>query len=248
MVKAVSIDNKPAANKKRASRRRKKRRTEDFSSSESDSSSDSSDDDSEHDSKNDNDNDIEMKDTEQLKEKPKKKSDISSIETKNVELHNVVEEDVVEGKGINKLSNELKKKLNEINLHSNKNTNVTKISFESIQNSEEFLKRFAVENLVDGGSASRINSETQQKLQPSKTIEKSSNHDANGNSNSQNENKKSELLDEYLSLMMGNYEADLDDLRKANDLNEFSLPILANLLREGGNIFDYESLSTIVTK
>lgn len=58
--------------------------------------------------------------------------------------------------------------------------------------------------------------------------------------------KKNELLDEYLSLMMSDYDADLDVLRTASDLNEFSLPILATLLKEGGNIFDYESLNTIV--
>lgn len=58
--------------------------------------------------------------------------------------------------------------------------------------------------------------------------------------------KKEELLDEYLGIVMKNYDADLDVLRKASDLNEFSLPILATLLREGGNIFDVEALRGIV--
>lgn len=57
-----------------------------------------------------------------------------------------------------------------------------------------------------------------------------------------NEEKKKvseSVKDEYLSLMMQSYGDDLDELRKAKDLLENSLPMLANLLREGASVFEY---------
>lgn len=59
-------------------------------------------------------------------------------------------------------------------------------------------------------------------------------------------NKK--LENEYLGLMFENYGDDIDHIRKAPDFNERSLTILANVLKNGGNIFDEETLKAVVGK
>lgn len=57
-----------------------------------------------------------------------------------------------------------------------------------------------------------------------------------------------QLENEYLGLMFENYGDDIDQIRKAPDFNERSLTILANVLKNGGNIFDEETLKTVVGK
>lgn len=56
------------------------------------------------------------------------------------------------------------------------------------------------------------------------------------------------LENEYLGLMFENYGDDIDQIRKAPDFNERSLTILANVLKNGGNIFDEETLKAVVGK
>lgn len=55
-----------------------------------------------------------------------------------------------------------------------------------------------------------------------------------------------QLENEYLSLMFENYGDDIDQIRKAPDFNERSLTILANVLKNGNNIFDEETLKAVV--
>lgn len=62
-------------------------------------------------------------------------------------------------------------------------------------------------------------------------------------------NQGNKLLEnEYLSLMFENYGDDIDQIRKAPDFNERSLTILANVLKNGNNIFDEETLKAVVGK
>jgi ribosome assembly protein 3 len=46
--------------------------------------------------------------------------------------------------------------------------------------------------------------------------------------------------------MFENYGEDINNLRNASDFNERSLSILANALKNGGNIFDEETLKAVV--
>ncbi|CCH44467.1 hypothetical protein BN7_4031 [Wickerhamomyces ciferrii] len=57
-----------------------------------------------------------------------------------------------------------------------------------------------------------------------------------------------QLENDYLGLMFENYGDDIDEVRKAPDFNERSLTILANVLKNGSNIFDEETLRAVVGK
>jgi ribosome assembly protein 3 len=55
-----------------------------------------------------------------------------------------------------------------------------------------------------------------------------------------------DLENDYMGLMFENYGEDINNLRNASDFNERSLSILANALKNGGNIFDEETLKAVV--
>ncbi|VEU22430.1 DEKNAAC103655 [Brettanomyces naardenensis] len=58
---------------------------------------------------------------------------------------------------------------------------------------------------------------------------------------------REKLLGAYLGKMVGNYGDDLDALRGKSDFRgEMSVKLLARLLKESGNVFDDETLSSIV--
>lgn len=54
------------------------------------------------------------------------------------------------------------------------------------------------------------------------------------------------LKNDYLGLMFQNYGEDINDLRKAPDFTNKSLVLLANVLKEGSNMFETDSLKTIL--
>ncbi len=89
-----------------------------------------------------------------------------------------------------------------------------------------------------------------------KTVELTSTALNNGNNKNINLNQveniinqgNKQLENEYLSLMFENYGDDIDQIRKAPDFNERSLTILANVLKNGNNIFDEETLKAVVGK
>lgn len=54
------------------------------------------------------------------------------------------------------------------------------------------------------------------------------------------------LKNEYLGLMFQNYGEDINDLRNAPDFTNKSLVLLANVLKEGSNMFETDSLKTIL--
>ena len=61
--------------------------------------------------------------------------------------------------------------------------------------------------------------------------------------------KKDELLDDYLGLLINTYDDDLDKLRSSHDFNSnTSLILLANLLKTSGNIFSVDNLDMILNK
>lgn len=57
---------------------------------------------------------------------------------------------------------------------------------------------------------------------------------------------KNGLKNEYLSMLFENYGDDMNQLRNAPDFTSKSLVLLANVLKDGGNMFDLETLKTIV--
>ncbi|CAB4255172.1 similar to Saccharomyces cerevisiae YLR221C RSA3 Protein with a likely role in ribosomal maturation, required for accumulation of wild-type levels of large (60S) ribosomal subunits [Maudiozyma barnettii] len=59
------------------------------------------------------------------------------------------------------------------------------------------------------------------------------------------ENSK-DLKKEYLGLMFDNYGEDINALRNAPDFTNKSLVLLANVLKEGSNMFETDSLKTIL--
>ncbi|SMN22797.1 similar to Saccharomyces cerevisiae YLR221C RSA3 Protein with a likely role in ribosomal maturation, required for accumulation of wild-type levels of large (60S) ribosomal subunits [Maudiozyma saulgeensis] len=59
------------------------------------------------------------------------------------------------------------------------------------------------------------------------------------------ENSK-DLKKEYLGLMFENYGEDINALRNAPDFTNKSLVLLANVLKEGSNMFETDSLKTIL--
>jgi len=63
-----------------------------------------------------------------------------------------------------------------------------------------------------------------------------------------NQNNNKFLENEYLGLMFKNYSDDIDKIRKVPDFNEKSLTILANVLKNGNNIFDEDTLKAVVGK
>lgn len=70
-----------------------------------------------------------------------------------------------------------------------------------------------------------------------------------GNINSTLKADRKELEDEYLGLMFDYYGDDIVELRNAPDFNpDRSLNILATVLRNGSNIFDEDTLKTVVSK
>ncbi|KAG7823311.1 hypothetical protein KL909_003334 [Ogataea angusta] len=59
-------------------------------------------------------------------------------------------------------------------------------------------------------------------------------------------NAREQLQNEYLKKMLVTYSEDLDALRQKTDFKENSLKTLARLLKESGNIFDDETLKSLV--
>lgn len=60
---------------------------------------------------------------------------------------------------------------------------------------------------------------------------------------------RNRLLDEYLGKMLGTYGEDLNELRGKPDFNgKTSLSLLAKMLKESGNVFDDDTLQSIVGK
>ncbi|GME89738.1 unnamed protein product [Ambrosiozyma monospora] len=67
--------------------------------------------------------------------------------------------------------------------------------------------------------------------------------------NSKINGNRNELLTLYLKKMLGTYGDDLNTLRQSNDFNQngqMSLTLLAGLLKQSGNIFSDEVLSSVV--
>lgn len=227
------------------SRRRKRRRTEDFSSSEDDSSSSSSD-------SEDEENSLERTNSDG-------KTQMQKCISSNVRLGEVIEEeefqpDLEIGK-IFKIDNSLAKKLQLLNSQNSKKVDIG-VSMDYVRNKEAFLNEFILDNiLADIPENKGLRKNLIEKLSEltkndlgielgkSKKEYKKSSVDIRMEKNSEAKNK---LLDEFISLMMKNYDDDLDTLRKASDLSLFSLSILATTLRESGSVFDYESLQAIL--
>ncbi|GMG18874.1 unnamed protein product [Ambrosiozyma monospora] len=67
--------------------------------------------------------------------------------------------------------------------------------------------------------------------------------------NSKINGNRNELLTLYLKKMLGTYGDDLNTLRQSNDFNQngqMSLTLLAGLLKQSGNVFSDEVLSSVV--
>lgn len=58
--------------------------------------------------------------------------------------------------------------------------------------------------------------------------------------------KRTELKNEYLGLLFQNYGDDINTLREAPDFTNKSLILLANVLKDGSNMFDTDTLKTIL--
>lgn len=58
--------------------------------------------------------------------------------------------------------------------------------------------------------------------------------------------EEKDLQNKYLVKMMNEYDLDLDQLRLKPDFDAKSLPLLAKILKNGANVFDEESLKTIL--
>ncbi|KAH3675655.1 hypothetical protein WICMUC_002572 [Wickerhamomyces mucosus] len=61
-------------------------------------------------------------------------------------------------------------------------------------------------------------------------------------------NESNELQNSYLNLMFKNFGDDVNELRKAPDFSEKNLIVLANVLKNGANIFDQDTLKAIVNE
>ncbi|AMD22965.1 HHR196Cp [Eremothecium sinecaudum] len=59
-------------------------------------------------------------------------------------------------------------------------------------------------------------------------------------------NDVSGLKNEYLNMLFEHYGEDINQLRNAPDFSNKSLVMLANVLKDGGNMFDFETLKTVV--
>lgn len=57
---------------------------------------------------------------------------------------------------------------------------------------------------------------------------------------------KSGLKNEYLSMLFESYGDDMNELRQAPDFTNKTLVMLANVLKDGGDMFDVETLKTVV--
>lgn len=58
--------------------------------------------------------------------------------------------------------------------------------------------------------------------------------------------QSNELQNSYLNLMFENFGDDVNELRKVPDFNEKNLIILANVLKNGANVFDQDTLKAII--
>ncbi|CDO96020.1 unnamed protein product [Kluyveromyces dobzhanskii CBS 2104] len=61
-----------------------------------------------------------------------------------------------------------------------------------------------------------------------------------------NKKNKSGLKNQYLSMLFESYGDDMNELRNAPDFTSKTLVMLANVLKDGGDMFDLETLKTIV--
>ncbi|KAH3683218.1 hypothetical protein WICPIJ_005808 [Wickerhamomyces pijperi] len=57
--------------------------------------------------------------------------------------------------------------------------------------------------------------------------------------------QSNDLQNSYLNLMFENFGDDINELRKVPDFNEKNLIILANVLKNGANVFDQDTLKAI---
>ncbi|GME94829.1 unnamed protein product [[Candida] boidinii] len=95
----------------------------------------------------------------------------------------------------------------------------------------------------------QINSNDRDKINESNilNLESSANNLNLNLINNKIENQRNDLLTKYLTKMTLAYGNDLDNFRtNSSDFNSMSLPLLAKLLKESGNIFDDSTLKSIV--
>ncbi|KAG0660804.1 ribosome assembly protein 3 [Maudiozyma exigua] len=78
------------------------------------------------------------------------------------------------------------------------------------------------------------------------TIEQANTELKNSKLIQENGEASKNLKNEYLGLMFQNYGEDINDLRNAPDFTNKSLVLLANVLKEGSNMFETDSLKTIL--
>ncbi|QEU62572.1 Rsa3 [Kluyveromyces lactis] len=62
----------------------------------------------------------------------------------------------------------------------------------------------------------------------------------------ENNKDKNGLKNQYLSMLFESYGDDMNELRNAPDFTSKTLVMLANVLKDGGDMFDLETLKTIV--
>ncbi|ODV62990.1 uncharacterized protein ASCRUDRAFT_74417 [Ascoidea rubescens DSM 1968] len=236
---------------KKNKRRRKKRRTEDFSSDSDSSDSDNND--------NDQPSVIEIEvddDSDQPDHKKPMVEHAGETASPKPDLISNLSPSEIDSLRIR--TSQARKKLNKITLsnfenelqNKNNNNDLSETSFDrSSINLSAFKNHIKNRSNILNRDINDILNTDDTTAHTKDNIDTINTMDIDENLSPLQIERKNSLLDDYLSLLINTYDDDLDKLRSSSDFNNnTSLILLANLLKNSGNIFSIDNLDMILNK